>query len=203
MPQAFPWRPSIDPRMDQRFGKGLGPPPATPKAPNIGDDRCSAKLGWAARAMSPVGALRALAGGWSRRLGKAKRTPASRHRNPRRFSVRRSGYEFYAVGVAAAPNHLAWLALRMSRHQRQSEPVADVKRNICHDLRAARRDVQNDAFALRHFVLDRDPGRLLLNLPSRFTLHLRPWLIDSHDDHSVVGPNHGSARRSSKNRPPD
>ena len=117
---------------------------------------------------------------------------------PEEKGVWRSGNKFYAVGVAAAPNHLTWLALRVSRHQRQSEPVADVKRNICHDFGAARRDVQDEAFALRHFVLDRNPGRLLLKLPSWFTLYLQPWHINSHDDHSVVGPNHGSASRSSK-----
>jgi hypothetical protein len=94
-----------------------------------------------------------------------------------------SEQEFYAVRVAATPNHFAWLARRMSRHKRQSEPVPDINRSICHDFGAARRDVQYKAFALGHSVVDRNPGRLFAKLSSRFTLYLRPWLINSHDDH--------------------
>jgi hypothetical protein len=94
-----------------------------------------------------------------------------------------SEQEFYAVCVAATPNDFAWLALRMSRHKRQSEPVPDINRSICHDFGAARRDVQYEAFALRHSVVDRHPGRPFVQLPSWFALYLCPWPINSHDDH--------------------
>jgi hypothetical protein len=94
-----------------------------------------------------------------------------------------SGKELYAVCLAATPNDLAWLALRMIRHKRQSELVPDIDRSICHDPGAARRDVHDEAFALRHPVVDRNPGRLFGQLPSRFALYLCPRLIDSHDDH--------------------
>ena len=92
-----------------------------------------------------------------------------------------SGQEFYAVGVAATPNDFAWLALCMSRHKRQSEPLPDVNRSICHDFGAARRDVQYQAFAPGHSVVDRNPGLMFVHLPSRFALYFCPWLIDSHD----------------------
>jgi hypothetical protein len=73
----------------------------------------------------------------------------------------------------------------MIRHKRQSEPVPDIDRSICHDSGAARRDVQYKAFALRHPVVDRNPGRLFVQLPSRFALNLCPWHINSHDDHPL------------------
>lgn len=85
-----------------------------------------------------------------------------------------SGQEFYAVGLAATPNDFALLTLRMTRHKSQFELVPDIHRVICRDPGAARRDVQYDAFALRHPVVDRNPGRLLVKLPSRFALYLCP-----------------------------
>src|SRR3979409_1219197 len=60
-----------------------------------------------------------------------------------------SRQEFYAACLAATPNDFAWLALRVIRHQRQSEPVPDIERRICHDLGAARRYVQDEALELR------------------------------------------------------
>ena len=94
-----------------------------------------------------------------------------------------SEHEFYAVGVAATPNDFAWLALRMSWHKGQSEPVPDLNLGIGHDFGAAWRDVQYEAFAPGHSVVDRDPGRLFVRLPPRFALYLCPWLINRHDDH--------------------
>jgi hypothetical protein len=94
-----------------------------------------------------------------------------------------SGQEFYAVCVAATPNDFAWLALGMSRYQHQSELVPDINPGIRHDFGAARRDVQYEAFELRHSVVDRNPGRLFVQLPSRFALYLCPWLNNSHDYH--------------------
>jgi hypothetical protein len=92
-----------------------------------------------------------------------------------------SGQEFYAVNIAATPNDFARLALRMSRHQRQFEPVADLNRGVGHDFSAARRDVQYEAFLLRHSMIDRNPGRLFVKLPPGFPLYLRSG-INSHDD---------------------
>jgi hypothetical protein len=109
-----------------------------------------------------------------------------------------SGQEFYAVCVAATPNDFAWLALGMSRHKRQSEPVPDINRSICHDLGAARRDVQYEAFALRHSVVDRNPGRLPVQLPSWFALYLCPWPVNNHDDHPSLDLNCGRLSELSK-----
>jgi hypothetical protein len=94
-----------------------------------------------------------------------------------------SGQEFYAVCVAATPNDFAWLALRMSRYKHQSEPVPDINRSIRHDFGATRRDVQYEAFELRHPVFDHNPGWLPAQLPSRFALYLYPWLVNGHPDH--------------------
>jgi hypothetical protein len=94
-----------------------------------------------------------------------------------------SGQEFYAACPAASPNDFAWLALRMVRHKRQSELVPDIDRSIRHDPGAARRDVQYEAFDLRHTVFDRNPGRLIAHLPSRLALYLYPWLVNGHPDH--------------------
>jgi len=101
-------------------------------------------------------------------------------RRIRRMAI--SGQEFYAVGIAAPPNDLTWLALRMSRHKLQSERVADIDCRIGHDFGAAWSHVQHEALALRHSVVDRNPGRLFVQFPSRFARHLCPWLI-SHDDY--------------------
>src|SRR5205085_884948 len=49
------------------------------------------------------------------------------------------------------------------------------------DDKAAWRDVQYEAFTLRYPIVDRNPGRLFVQLPSRFARHLWPWLI-RHDD---------------------
>src|SRR6476620_5234305 len=49
-----------------------------------------------------------------------------------------SGQEFYAVGLAPAPDHFARLARRMFGHQRQIKDVPDVQRGVGHDLGAAR-----------------------------------------------------------------
>jgi hypothetical protein len=70
----------------------------------------------------------------------------------------------------------------MSRHKHQFELVTDINR-IRHDFGAARRDVQYEAFALRHSVVYRNPGWLFVKLPSRFTLYLFPRLINNHNDH--------------------
>jgi hypothetical protein len=71
-------------------------------------------------------------------------------------------------------------------HKRHSEPVPDIDRGICHDPRAARRDVHYEAFALRPSIVDRNPGQLLVQMPSRLALYLCPWLINNHDDHSSL-----------------
>ena len=97
-----------------------------------------------------------------------------------------SGQKFYAVCLAATPNDLAWLAMWTVRHERQSERAPDIDRSVCHDLRSARRDVQYEAFVLRHSV-QRNPGRPLVQLPSRFALYLCPWLINNHEDYPLLG----------------
>jgi hypothetical protein len=94
-----------------------------------------------------------------------------------------SGQEFYAVCVAATPNDFAWLALRMSWDKHQSEPVSDVNPGVRHDFGATRRDVQYEAFELRQSAVDRNPGRLFVQLPPRFALYLYPWLVNGHSDH--------------------
>ena len=71
----------------------------------------------------------------------------------------------------------------MIRHKRQFEGVPDIHRIIRRNPGAARRDIQYDAFALRHPVVERNPGRLLAQLPSRFALYLCPGLNNSHGDH--------------------
>jgi hypothetical protein len=93
-----------------------------------------------------------------------------------------SGYKFYAVDLAAAPNDFAWLLLRTIRHKRQCEPVADIDLSVCHEFGSARRDVQYKAFVPRHSV-HRNPGRPFVQLPSRIALYLRPWLVSNHHDH--------------------
>jgi hypothetical protein len=62
------------------------------------------------------------------------------------------------------------------------------------DLGAARRDVEHDAFAPRHAVVDRKPGRLLAHFPSRFALGLGPSLLDRRHDHPPLGLAFGSAK---------
>jgi hypothetical protein len=71
----------------------------------------------------------------------------------------------------------------MIRHKRQSERVPDIERNICHDSRAAGCYVQDEAFAPRHPIVDRNPGRLFVQLPSRFALYLCSSLTNNHGDH--------------------
>ena len=83
-----------------------------------------------------------------------------------------SGQEFDAVSLAATPNDFAQLALGMGGHQRQFEVVPDIHGIIRHDPGAARRDIQYEAFALRHPIVDRHPGRLFAQLPSRFARYL-------------------------------
>jgi len=87
-----------------------------------------------------------------------------------------------AVHIAATPNDLARLTLRVSRHKRQFEPVPYINRSVRNDFGAARRDVQHEAFTPRHSVVDREPGRLFVQLPSRFALYLCRSPIHSHDD---------------------
>ena len=71
----------------------------------------------------------------------------------------------------------------MLRHECQYEAVPDIDRNIRHDLGAARRDIQYEAFKLRLAVIDRNPGRPSVQLASGFALYLCPWLVNSHDDY--------------------
>jgi hypothetical protein len=97
-----------------------------------------------------------------------------------------SGQEFYAVGLAATPDHFAGLAFWMRRHERQCEPAPEIDLDIGLDPDAARRDVQYEAIEPGHAVVDRDPGRLLVHLPARLARHLYPWHIDSHDDHPLL-----------------
>src|SRR5258708_14773494 len=105
------------------------------------------------------------------------------HRDARRKASAASAQEFYAVGPAAAPDHLAGLALRTFRHHRHHEVVPDIDGSVGHDLGAARRDVQDNAFNSRYAVIARKPGRPLVHFASRFTLGLCPQFINSHDDH--------------------
>ena len=86
-----------------------------------------------------------------------------------------------AVHVAATPNDLARLTLRVSRHKRQFEPVPDINRGVRDDFGAARRNIQHEAFTPRHSVVDREPGRLFVQLPSRFALYFCRSPINSHD----------------------
>jgi hypothetical protein len=76
----------------------------------------------------------------------------------------------------------------MGRHKLQSERVADIDRSIGHDFGAAWSHVQYEAFALRRSVVDRNPGRLFVQFPSRFARHLWPWLI-RHDDYPSLDSN--------------
>ena len=71
----------------------------------------------------------------------------------------------------------------MAGHQCQFEIVTDIHRIIRHDPGAARRDIQYEAFAPGHPVVDRNPGLMLVQLPSRFAMYLCPRLNNSHDDH--------------------
>jgi hypothetical protein len=71
----------------------------------------------------------------------------------------------------------------MGGHQGQSDPFPDLNLRICHDLGAARRDVHYETIAHRQSAIDRDRGRLMVRLPPRFALNLRPGLIDNHHDH--------------------
>src|SRR5260221_517017 len=105
------------------------------------------------------------------------------HPDARRKASAASAQEFYAVGPAAAPDHLAGLALRTFRHHRHHEVVPDIDGSVGHDLGAARRDVQDNAFNSRYAVIARKPGRPLVHFASRFTLGLCPQFINSHDDH--------------------
>jgi hypothetical protein len=110
-----------------------------------------------------------------------------RDRVPPAVRLAISGQEFAAVCLAATPKHFALLARRMIRHKRQYEHVPDIERGICRDLGAARRDVQYEAFELRYPVVDRNPGRLFAQLPSRLALYLGPWLVKRHDNHPSLG----------------
>jgi hypothetical protein len=93
-----------------------------------------------------------------------------------------SDHEFDAEGLAVTPDDFASLALRMCRHQRQYESIADIDRRIRHDLGAARRDIDDEAFNLRHLLVDRDPGWPFVQLTSRFALLLCPAAFEIHDD---------------------
>src|SRR5438309_1516378 len=84
------------------------------------------------------------------------------------------------VGLAAAPDHFAGLVPGAIRHQCQSELVPDVDRDVAHDPGAARRHVEHDAFVPGHAVIDRYPGRMLVQLPPRLTDNLRLWCINDH-----------------------
>jgi hypothetical protein len=99
----------------------------------------------------------------------------------------RSEQELDAVHIAVTPNDLAWLALLMSRHEHQSKRVPDIHRGGCDDFGAARRDVQDKAFAACDSIVERNPGQLFVRLPPRFALDLFPWLINRHGWPSGVG----------------
>ena len=105
-----------------------------------------------------------------------------------RCSVELSGQEFYAIGLAPAPDHFAGLARRMFGHQRQFKAVSDVQRRIGRNLGAARRDVEDEAFNFRHPVIDRHPGRPFAQLAPRFALHFRPLIVDNHRGHPSLLP---------------
>jgi hypothetical protein len=98
-------------------------------------------------------------------------------------SLRISLHEFDTECLAVTPNDFAWLALRMLRHQRQYQPVADIDLGICHDPGATRRDVQYEAVDLGHLVVDRNPGQPFIHLASRFALYLCPSSLKIHDGH--------------------
>lgn len=92
-----------------------------------------------------------------------------------------SRQEFDAVGLAAAPDDFALLALRMAGHEGQDEPVPDIDRHVHHDPRAARRDIQYGALAPGDAIVDGDPGCMVVQLASRFALDLNPRLFHRHD----------------------
>src|ERR1700687_2316459 len=106
--------------------------------------------------------------------GLALRAP----RNDEEGSLSRQ--KFNAVGLAAAPDHFAWLVFGAIGHQRQSELVPDVDRDVGHDPGTARRHVQHGAFVPGHALIDRHPGRMLVQLTPRLTYDLRPWCINDH-----------------------
>ena len=101
----------------------------------------------------------------------------------------RSGQEFDAVGLAAAPDHFAGLVLWTIGDQRQTEPVPDIDRDIAHDSCAARRHVEHHAFVLRYTVINGHPAGMLVQRPPRFARYLDPWydpwLFNAHGHHPV------------------
>jgi hypothetical protein len=97
-----------------------------------------------------------------------------------------SAQKLNAISLAAAPDHFAGLMLRAVAHQCEAELVADVDRDIRHDSRTARRYVEHETFPVGEAVIDRHPGRLLVQLPSQFAHNLRPGLIDGHEKHPVA-----------------
>jgi hypothetical protein len=92
-----------------------------------------------------------------------------------------SGQEFDAVGVAASPDDLARLPLRVIGYQHQFETIGISDGNVRGDFGAAGRDVQHEAFAPCLSAIDRDPGRLSRKLPPWFALCLCSSPLDSHD----------------------
>src|SRR5690348_943041 len=80
--------------------------------------------------------------------------------------------ELHAVSLAAAPDHFAGPALLTTRDGRKPKTVADVHRGVGHDPGAAGRDVEHDAFAPCRPVLERDPGRMLVQLAAWLALDL-------------------------------
>src|SRR6266702_6223854 len=91
---------------------------------------------------------------------------------PLRAGAPISGEELDAVGLAAAPDDFAFLALGMIGDQRQHEPVPDVDRHVHHDPRAARRDVEYRARAPGDAIVDRDPGGMVVEVAARLALDL-------------------------------
>jgi hypothetical protein len=130
-------------------------------------------------------------------------SPPTRGRGDAAFSKSRtiancaiSRQELHAISLAATPDHFAGPALLTARQGRKTKAVAHVHRGIGHDPGAAGRDVEHDAFAPCGPVLQRDPGRMLGQLASRFALDLGSRFVNNHDERSVIGLRCGRQRRS-------
>src|SRR5262249_17871734 len=83
-------------------------------------------------------------------------------------------HELDALGLAAAPDHFAFIAAGVFRRQRQPKAVADVDRSVSDDLGAAGRDVEHGAFApgFGLTVVEAHPRDAVTQLPPRFALYL-------------------------------
>jgi hypothetical protein len=79
----------------------------------------------------------------------------------------------------------------MIGNQCQLELVSDVHHIVSRNSRSARRNVQHETFVLRHPVVERNPSRPLIQLPSWFARDLGPWFNNGHQRPRGVGLDRG------------